>query len=295
VSGRTDTALGALSIDAVVERTAAALARAGIEDARAEARRLVGYALGKNAAFVFAHPEWRWGAREDSTLAALVARRAGREPLSRILGAREFWSLEFRLSPDTLDPRPESETLVEALLDAVPDRAARLNVLDLGTGSGCLLLALLSELPNAWGLGIDLAPGAAATALLNAARLGLGGRACFAVGDWAAAIGTKFDLVAVNPPYVAEGTIAGLEPEVANWDPILALAAGADGLGAIRALASHLPKIVSDQGIIAMEVGAGQEAAAARIASAAGLEIIARKNDLSGVPRCLLMRPAKAG
>ena len=267
------------------------LARAGIENPRREARLLLEHVLAKDGARF----EKSLTRKQEAALAELAVRRAAREPLSRILGMREFWSLEFRLSPDTLDPRPDSETLVEALLGAVPDRAAALRLLDLGTGTGCLLLALLSELPNAWGLGIDLAPGAAAMAADNAERLGLAVRACFAVGDWTDAIGGRFDLIAVNPPYIPDAAIAGLEPEVAQWDPRLALGGGPDGLAAIRLLVRVLPKILADQGIAAMEVGAGQAASAAGLAAAAGLEIIAFKNDLGGVWRCLLMRAAKAG
>jgi release factor glutamine methyltransferase len=275
---------------------AAPLAAAGIENPRREARLLIAHVLGRDGGgplSVFSRPERPWSEGEARSLDVLVGRRAAREPLSRIVGEREFWSLPFKLSPDTLDPRPDSETLIEAALDAIPDRAAPLQVLDLGTGSGCLLLALLSELPAAWGLGVDLSPGAAATAAANATALGLAGRAKFIVGDWLAALAGRFDVILINPPYIPAGEIAALEPEVAHWDPALALAGGADGLAAIRALAPDLPHHIENQGIIVMELGAGQADDASALCTACGLEVIARPHDLSGITRCLLMRLAK--
>jgi len=283
------------TVATVLAEAAAALAGAGIGDARREARLLLARVLGLDPASLFGRPERPLDETEQDAFATALARRLRREPVSRILGGREFWSLPFCLSPDTLDPRPDSETLVQAVLDTLPDRAARLAILDLGTGTGCLLLALLSELPNAWGLGVDIAPGAAATAAGNARNLGLADRAGFAVGDWTAALVGRFDAILINPPYIPDGAIAGLEPEVARWDPRRALAGGCDGLDAIRTVTSDLAKLLSDQGVIAMEVGAGQDDEAAAVAAASGLTVIARKRDLGGGVRCMLMRAAKAG
>ena len=167
-----------------------------------------------------------------------------REPLSRIIGRREFWGLEFLLSADTLDPRPESETVIEAILARLPDRDRAYRFLDLGTGTGCLLLALLSEYPAASGIGIDIAPGAARTARDNAERLGIGGRAQFAVGSWAAALTGRFDAVVANPPYIEHAAIADLPREVRQYDPIRALDGGADGLAAYRAIAADLQRLL---------------------------------------------------
>jgi release factor glutamine methyltransferase len=285
--------LASRTVGEAVAAAAPALVAAGLADGRREARLLLAHLLGVDAGAIFSHPERPLTAAELARFAALVGRRVAREPLSRITGVREFWSLPFTLSPDTLDPRPDSETLVQAALDAIPDRAAPLSVLDLGTGSGCLLLALLSELPQAWGVGVDISPGAAATAAGNAASLGLGQRARFAVGDWTQALAGRFDVILVNPPYIPAGVIDELEPEVARWDPRRALAGGEDGLAAVRALAPVLPHYIENQGIIVMELGAGQDVRAAPLCTAAGLEIVARPPDLNGLTRCLLMRLAK--
>ena len=164
-----------------------------------------------------------------------------REPLSRIVGRREFWGLEFLLSADTLDPRPDSETVVEAVLARLPDRDRSYRFLDLGTGTGCLLLALLSEYPVASGVGIDIAPGAAATARDNATRLGIGARAHFIAGNWAAALTGRFDAVVANPPYIERAAIAALPPRCATTIPSARSTAARDGLEAYRAIAAELP------------------------------------------------------
>lgn len=283
----------ATTVGAALADAAATLAAAGIEDGRREARLLVAHALKLDAATIFSRPERPLSEEDTQAVARFVRRRAAREPLSRIIGIREFWSLSFRLTPDTLDPRPDSETLIEAVLTAIPDRSAPFRVLDLGTGSGALLLALLSELPNAWGLGVDLNPHAAHAAASNARALSLGPRTAFMSGDWGAALHARFDVILANPPYIPDGEIAGLAPEVRAWDPRLALAGGKDGLDAIRALATALPQLIDPKGIIVVELGDGQDPAAAAIFEANGLTIESRPKDLTGVPRCLLMRPAK--
>lgn len=274
---------------------AATLTAAGIQDGRREARLLMAVLLGVDQAAVFSRPERVLATDQVSAFDALVARRARREPLSRIAGVREFWSLPFRLAADTLDPRPDSETLVQAALDALPDRLAPIRILDLGTGSGCLLLALLSELPNATGFGVDLSAGAVRAAAANAQALGLADRARFVVGDWGQALAGRFDVILVNPPYIPTGDIGGLAPEVRDWDPQLALEAGSDGLSAVRTLASQLVQLIDGNGIIVVELGAGQDSEAAAIFTGAGLIVAARPQDLSGTVRCLLMRPAGSG
>jgi len=283
------------TVGELLTEAAAALAEAGVADERREARLIMAHVLGADIATVFSRPERNLGQIEAGVFASLLARRVHREPWSRISGVREFWSLPFRLTADTLDPRPDSETLVQAVLDAIPDRAAPLRVLDLGTGSGCLLLALLSELSNAHGLGVDISPGAAAAAAANARNLALDGRAGFAVSDWGAALTGAFDIVAVNPPYIPDGEIVGLEPEVAEWDPKRALAGGTDGLDALRALLPDLVRLTAPEGIVAVELGAGQDRPVAEIAEGFGLAIIAESKDLNEVVRCLLMRKARVG
>ncbi|HEX3065021.1 MAG TPA: peptide chain release factor N(5)-glutamine methyltransferase, partial [Dongiaceae bacterium] len=232
-----------MSAGAAIDEAAKRLAAAGINEARREARLLLAEATGWEAASIVAHPERELDEHQASRLAELLRRRATREPLSRILGWREFWSLRFALGPDTLDPRPDSETLIEAAL-ALADRGRALSVLDLGTGSGCLLLAFLSEVPNARGLGIDVNQGAITIAEANARALGLAGRARFRLGDWGTDLTERFDLILCNPPYIPAGDIAGLAPEVARFDPLLALAGGPDGLDAYRRLSDELPRLL---------------------------------------------------
>jgi release factor glutamine methyltransferase len=216
------------------------------------------------------------------------------EPLSRILAKREFWGLEFTLSVDTFDPRPETETVVEAVLRRKPDRHAPLQVLDLGTGTGCLLLALLSELPRADGVGIDIAQGAVRTAARNAVLLGLGDRARFFVGDWASAVSKRFDAIVANPPYITSEALLLLPREVACHDPWRALDGGEDGLQAYREIAEAIPELVSPDGIVATEIGAGQAGAVAAVLKANGLVVDGIEKDLAGVTRCVVARPPPA-
>jgi release factor glutamine methyltransferase len=277
-----------LSVAAAIDETAKRLAAAGIEEARREARLLLAEATGWEVASIVAHPERELNERQADGLAELLRRRVAREPLSRILGWREFWSLRFALGPDTLDPRPDSETLIEAAL-ALVGRNRTLSVLDLGTGSGCLLLAFLNEVPNARGLGIDLSQGAIAMAEANARSLGLAGRVRFRLGDWGTDLPEQFDLVLCNPPYIPEGDIAGLAPEVARFDPLLALAGGSDGLDAYRRLSDELPRLLLPGGSAIVEIGAGQAPAAAAILAAGGLVPSGSRADLAGTVRCLIL------
>ncbi|HEY1797371.1 MAG TPA: peptide chain release factor N(5)-glutamine methyltransferase [Stellaceae bacterium] len=279
------------TIGAVLSEAAAALDAAGFDEPRRRARRLVAAALGLSATEIFAHPEWLLSEAHAAQIADILHRSLAHEPLSRIFGTREFWGLEFRLSADTLDPRPETETVVEAVLARVGDRRRPYRILDLGTGSGCLVLALLSELPSATGIGVDRAVGAAVAARGNAQALGLAGRAGFVVGDWAGAMAGRFDVVVANPPYIATGTIAGLAPEVRDFDPNLALDGGADGLAAYREIAAALPGLLVPGGLFAAELGAGQDAAVASILHNAGLAVDGFVDDLAGIARCVLARP----
>lgn len=218
--------------------------------------------------------------------AALVARREAGEPVAYITGRREFWSLDLAVTPDVLIPRPDSETLVAAALEALPGvRAPR--ILDLGTGSGALLLAALSEWPGGWGAGVDASAAALGVARANAAALGLAGRVAFVRGDWAAALGGRFDLVLCNPPYVADGAATG--PGVAAHEPHAALFAGADGLDAYRALMPQIARLLAPGGAACVEIGFDQAAAVTALADAAGLAAALRR-DLAGRPRCLVLR-----
>jgi release factor glutamine methyltransferase len=278
------------TVGSTLGAVSAALREAGFDEPRRRARRLVAAALDVPMSEVFAHLD-RMITEDDADRIARVLRRViAHEPLSRILGVREFWGLDFALSSETLDPRPESETIVEAVIARLPERDRACHILDLGTGSGCLLLALLSEFQAASGIGVDLVFGAAAAARRNAARLGLGDRAGFVVGDWAAALASCFDVVVANPPYIASTAIACLPREVRDFDPRRALDGGCDGLDAYRAIAAALPRLLASGGIFAGEIGQGQDRAVAALITASGLAIDAIIPDLAGIPRCVVAR-----
>jgi len=268
------------------------LAAAGIEGARGEAWLLLEAASGCPRASLMAGSLERLTPEQEARLEAMVRRRAGREPIAYILGEKEFWSLAFAVGPAVLIPRPESESVVEAALARVDDRSAPLRLLDLGTGSGCLLLALLSELPQATGLGVDISTAALALAGRNAGRLGLAARARFEVRSWGAGLAGSFDLIVSNPPYVAAGDLAGLAPEVRAFEPESALAAGPDGLAAYRALIPDCARLLAPGGSILLEIGQGQGAAVAGILAARGLAVVERRRDLAGIERCLVAERA---
>lgn len=281
----------ALARNATTAEALAAAARkleaVGVPDARRDARVLMAEAVGGDIAGVLGRPEAILDDAARGRFDAMIAQRAARRPVSRILGRREFWSLPFSLDASTLDPRPDSETLVEAVLEHVPDRGAGLRLLDLGTGSGCLLLALLRELPDAWGVGVDRNGEAARTAAGNARTLGLSNRAAFVAGDWGAALGRGFDVVVCNPPYIADAEMAALSPEVALYDPDSALRAGPDGLDAYRALVPQLPDLVNSGGLAAIEVGYNQAGLVTDLLRSNGLRVKSPVCDLAGVVRCV--------
>jgi len=283
------TVAAGVTVRAALADATARLLAAGISDARREARLLTASALGWDAARVLGFPEVGLSRVECECLEALIARRSAREPISRILGYREFWSLRFLLSAETLDPRPDSETLIEAALAALTDIRRPHRILDFGTGSGCLLLTLLSELPNATGTGIDLSEGALETARRNAAALGLVGRARFACGYWGEGVSGQWDVILANPPYIAADEIDRLAPEVARFEPRRALDGGPDGLAAYRALAPAIVRLLAPAGIAVVETGAGQAQKVSGIMAGAGLALRAVRHDLSGVDRCLVL------
>lgn len=283
-----------MTVVQAIDAVAASLRAAGLQDVRHEARLMLAAVLGCGQEAIVGRPERDLAPPEQERLAALVDRRVKREPLSRIFGMREFWSLPFRVTAATLDPRPDSETLVEAALDLLPDRGAELAILDLGTGTGCLLLALLSELPRARGLGIDCDPDTLAVAAFNARALGLAARAAFAQGDWARGRAGAYHLIVSNPPYVATGELASLPIEVSGFDPPLALDGGDDGLDCFRALAPEAARLLTPDGHLILETGDGQSAAVDGILKNAGLLPCGWRNDLAGRPRCVVARRSQA-
>jgi release factor glutamine methyltransferase len=264
---------------------------AGLDSPELDARLLISHALGLDHAGLAAASRRTLGAAEWEAVAALVARRLKHEPVARILGRKEFWGLPLRLNAETLVPRPETETVVEAALAAIGEgRGGALRVADLGTGSGALLLALLWEFPAARGVGTDLSLAALGCARRNAVELGLATRAMFIACDYAAALRPPFDLVVANPPYIARPDIASLAPEVRLFDPLRALDGGRDGFDAYRAVAGDLPRLLSLEGIAVLEIGAGRHDAVAELFASAGLAAGPPQHDLSGMARALVMR-----
>lgn len=261
---------------------------AGVDDPRREARLLMAHVLGTDLAGLLART--RMTASERAGFLTAVRRRAAREPMAHITGRAGFWSLELETSPATLIPRPDSETLIEALLDYCPDREQVRSVLDLGTGTGCLLLAALSEYGAAWGVGVDIAPDAARLAARNARRAGLEGRCAMLAGDWSASIRGEFDVVFSNPPYIPQGDLADLMPDVRDYEPARALDGGADGLDAYRLLTGALPMLLAHDGVAVFEIGLGQENSMPALARQSGLEIVDVRADLGGIPRAVVMR-----
>jgi len=283
-----------LAVTGTLEVARHALAKklrdAGIDSAEANARLLIAHALNIDRAELMANGGRALDQDEMQSIDALGRRRLKREPIARIFGRKEFWSLSLQVSPVVLVPRPETETVVEAALDAVLRDALQmqeLRILDIGTGSGALLLALLSELAKAVGIGTDISAAALEVARANAARCKLAGRTRFVACDIAAGLQGPFDLIVSNPPYVARGDIASLAPEVRDYDPALALDGGADGLDGYRAIAAQARHLLAPGGRLIVELGAGQEDAVRALFTKAGLTVTAVRDDLAGIPRAL--------
>lgn len=262
---------------------------AGIDSAEIDVRLLVGAALHLDLTGLITSAARVLTETEGSRLMGLVDRRLEGEPVARILGQKEFWGLPFKLSAATLVPRPDTETVVELTLEiarAMPPR--RLRIADLGTGTGAILLALLNELPDAFGVGTDISPDALRTARDNAAALGLAQRAAFVAGDFATPLGPALDLIVSNPPYIRSSEIDALATEVRDHDPRAALDGGPDGLEAYRALIPQAARLLAPGGALVVESGKGQSGPIAALMSAAGLVPQgAGKADLAGILRAV--------
>ncbi|MDE2029159.1 MAG: peptide chain release factor N(5)-glutamine methyltransferase [Alphaproteobacteria bacterium] len=264
------------------------LQAAGIDNPSFDARLLIGTALNLDRAQMLARARDGVSAEQHAHIKKLIARREVREPVARILGMREFWGLPFALNEATLEPRPDSETLIETTLKPLADRKTeRLRLLDLGTGTGCLLLSLLHELPNASGLGIDLAPRAVEQAVQNAATLGLEKRASFRTGNWLDGIDETFDIIVSNPPYIRTDEIPALMPEVRDHDPRAAHDGGADGLAPYRHLIPQLKNFLNPNGFAIFEVGHDQAQQVAALFAQNSFQNIEIHEDLSGNDRCI--------
>ncbi len=276
-----------IPLEALLSEAEGRLATAGIEAPRREARLLLAHALGTDRTGLL-----RLDADqpvEASLFRALLARRALREPLAYLTGRQGFWTLDLAVSTATLIPRADSETLLAALLAARPDRGTVRRLLDLGTGTGCLLLAALTEYPQGWGVGVDLVPAACRLAAGNAAAGGMADRSAFVCGDWADAVAGRFDVILSNPPYIMADDLPALMPEVARHEPWQALDGGADGLAAYRRLIPMLGSRLEPNGLGVLEVGIGQSDEVAALGEGAGLRVAGLRRDLGGVVRAVLL------
>ncbi|MDH3336106.1 MAG: peptide chain release factor N(5)-glutamine methyltransferase [Rhodospirillaceae bacterium] len=292
-----------ITISQALRDGARALELAGIENPRIEARMLIAFAISTKAKkagpeTVLAESSREMTSREIEIFNSSLRRRCNHEPMAYILGSREFWSLPFRVTPATLIPRPDSETLIEGVLKHIDNKSEEIRILDLGTGSGCLLLALLSEFGNARGIGVDVSNDALEVAKLNANDLGLSARAEFINGDWnnlefTKLLGGKFDLVISNPPYISNAELKQLDITVSAHEPIIALGGGIDGLDSYRAIVGILHHLVNSGAMVAFEVGFSQGTAVASLLSQSSMEVIEIMEDLSGIGRAVLARKIK--
>ena len=279
------------SLDAARRALAARFKSAGSDSAELDARLLIGAVLNLDLTGIITEASRTLTPGEASRLEAFADRRLAGEPVARILGTKEFWGLPLNLSPATLVPRPDTETLVELALDMLRDGGPKhhpLRIADLGTGTGAILLALLSELPDATGIGTDISAEALKTARDNAISLGFSGRAAFVRCDFAAALSGPFDLIVSNPPYIRTSDIAGLAPEVRDHDPRLALDGGADGLEAYRVLITQGACLLAPGAALVVEAGQGQTAQIEALMTAAGLSLPGPpRADLAGIARAV--------
>jgi release factor glutamine methyltransferase len=266
------------------------LQAAGIEGAARDLRLLLAFAIGiapDRLTLVLNDP------LPEAAIArfeAAVAARAARQPVSQIVGGRLFWGRWFRVTPDVLDPRPETETLIAAALDGAFSR-----VLDLGTGSGAILITLLAERREAMGTGVDLSDKALSVATGNAVSLSVADRTSFLQSDWLGAVSGSFDLVVANPPYISEAEMSGLSPEVRQWEPRLALTPGGDGLAAYRSILRDVRRVLAPSGRLLLEIGAGQGAAVAALCRTAGLHAVTVLQDMDGRDRVVSAIAASGG
>jgi release factor glutamine methyltransferase len=263
-----------------------------IESPDLDARVLIGHALGLDHAGLIAAAARLLSTADAEHIGGFARRRLAGEPVARITGTREFWGLPFIVTPDVLVPRPETETVVETALALIgPNRTASLRILDIATGSGAILLALLSELPNARGAGTDIDQPALGVARRNATQLGLADRAGFVTSNYGSTLSGPFDLAVSNPPYIATSAIATLDRDVRDYDPRLALDGGPDGLSAYRAIAADAVRLLAPGGYLVLEIGRGQANDVMRLLTAAELVPVGEpRRDLAGIARVLAAR-----
>jgi release factor glutamine methyltransferase len=283
--------LAAATRRAALKEAVLLMKAAGLDTPVLDARLIVQHALGISWDTLYLKEDQPLTDGERTRLEAELARRAAHEPVSRIVGRRHFWTLDLAVTPDTLDPRADTESLIETVVAAIPDRTRPLRILDLGTGTGAILLALLAEYPDASGFGVDISEGALATARTNADSHGLAARVQFARGNWGQGLEGPFDVIVSNPPYIERQDLPGLPPEVREHDPMLALDGGLDGLDAYRALIPAVVSLLAPDGLAVLEIGAGQADSVTAIAQSCGLKPAGRKVDLGGIERALSFKP----
>lgn len=278
------------TIESLLRQGSQKLQQVGIENPRREAKLLLQYALGLSAEQII-------GIARDQPLEAeryrtLLARRARREPLAYITAHKGFWTLDLKVSPATIVPRADTETIISTMLTYFPNRQQALSVLDLGTGTGCLLLAILAEYRFAWGVGVDINPQAVQLAYENIRRCNVEKRAWVFAGQWSDALDSewRFESVVSNPPYIPTTDLQTLMPEVRDYEPFLALDGGSDGLEAYRALCQRLPLVLKDNGLAFLEIGINQAHSVCTIAQAYGLQVVAVTKDFSGIERVVVLR-----
>ena len=273
----------------ILRPLSAALQQVGISNATSDARCILGLALGRDDPVLPHETLPHWTPEHHYQLEGLRQRRQTGEPISRMRGWREFWSMRFDLSPATFDPRPDSETVITAATGWARDHRPAARILDLGTGTGCLLMACLAELPQTTGIGIDISAEAVMVASANADRHGLSGRGRFCQADFAADLTEHglFDLILSNPPYIPSGNIGALDTDVRHFDPLAALDGGLDGLDCWRVLCPQIDTLLADEGMAFLEIGAGQRTAVEMLGAASKLHLVGSSADLSGCERCL--------
>ncbi len=255
-----------------------------------DAELLLAYALGKNREFIICYPDYELSKEQIISFRTLLKRRKNREPVAKIIGQKEFWGRNFVVNNNTLDPRPDSETIIEAVFSVYQNRNQALKVLDFGTGSGCLLLTILAEYPNSQGIGVDIDEETLYIAKLNSHNLGLANRSDFVLNSWGEGMSGEFNLVISNPPYIKDSDIKNLEPEVSLYEPYKALAGGLDGLDCYRILAPDIANILQNNGYAILEFGIGQDNKVNRILVCDDMKFIDFRKDLSGVNRCIIMQ-----
>ena len=277
------------SIKGVLNWAKNQLSISGIRTPIIDARLLLGFALGNPQERFYGLEDKILNTSEIDTYQNIVKRRCSREPVSRIVGERDFWSLTLQLNPSSLDPRADSETLIEGLKRYLPDKGVHVNIIDLGTGTGCLLLAALKEFPNSYGVGVDISEECVKLAQENAVKNELQNRTAFVQSDWGQKVYEKFDIILSNPPYIEEDEIQILEPEVRNFDPKIALNGGKDGLSCYQTLGAEFGSLLKEEGLIFLEIGYKQREQVGNIMAMNGLKCLSVEQDLGKRDRCLVL------